>query len=436
MKPLSMSYRQILQGILPSTAADVLSKVAILLTAVAAARLLDPSPFAQYVGLFATSLIAAAAWEFGSTTVITREIAAQRMSVPQALLQSANYRIKTLVVWFPIFLFGVETLTRIEPVPFAVISAFALNSLLLGLSGLLLAIMRGELRFLEAGAALASGRWLTAALSVAALSGIVLVDRLLLLALALSGGEILTIVITSTMLLRSTTSGLPGSTSSRLGIRASAPFALNGLLNTAYNRFDVVLLAALTTAPQLALYAPASRLQDALYLVPSAVGVVALPLFARSFAAAAPPAETVATIARVIRLGLALTLPIVLLVSVTATELLATIFGPDYVGSATAVRIVAWSIPFAAIASPLLAALAAIGRGGDTTKIFATAFLVALGLHLALDPWLGATGGALASFSRDPACTAVALVLARRAGLLDGFSTPWRSSESTPRIGP
>jgi O-antigen/teichoic acid export membrane protein len=436
MTTTSMTYRQILRGIVPSGGADVLSKVATLFAAVAAARALEPSLFAQYVGLIAASLIAAAAWEFGSTTVITREIAAERMTFAQVLRESATFRLRTLALWVPTFLFGTWTLTRIEPIPLTIVAVFALDSLLLGITSLLLAVVRGKFRFFEAGAALASGRWLAAVVSLAALSGISPLDRLLLLGLALFSGEILTIAICSTILLRFTSEAPLIPRSGRLAIGTCAPFAVNGLLNTAYNRFDVVLMAALTTAPQVAQYAPASRLQDALYLVPSTVGVVALPLFARSLAAGASTAETNATITRVIRLGLGFTLPVVLIVVLSAPDLLAAIFGSAYVESAVAVRIVAWSIPFAAIASPVLAALAASGRGADTTRVFATAFVVALCLHLALDPWLGAVGGALASFSRDPACTIVAVLLARRAGILESGRGPARSPESAPRLGP
>ena len=72
----------------------------------------------------------------------------------------------------------------------------------------------------------------------------------------------------------------------------------------------------------------------------------------------------------------------------------------------------------AAAGAPFIAALAADGHGTDTTKIFATAFGVALSLHLLLDPRWGAVGGAVASLLRDPLALLVAFLLARRAGLL------------------
>ena len=69
-----------------------------------------------------------------------------------------------------------------------------------------------------------------------------------------------------------------------IGLRAAFPFAANTVLSIAYNRLDIILVAVLTTAAQLAAYAPASRLQDAVYLLPTALAVVALPQTSRMVA--------------------------------------------------------------------------------------------------------------------------------------------------------
>lgn len=81
-------------------------------------------------------------------------------------------------------------------------------------------------------------------------------------------------------------------------------------------------------------------------------------------------------------------------------------------------NILIWFLPLTAVAAPLIAALAAAGRGADTTKIFATAFAIALSMHVLLDRRLGAVGEAVASLLRDPFALLVSFLLAKRAGLL------------------
>ena len=54
--------------------------------------------------------------------------------------------------------------------------------------------------------------------------------------------------------------------------------AANGLLAVVYNRIDVLIVGGLASVGQLSLYAPASRIQDALYLIPSSLESVAFPV--------------------------------------------------------------------------------------------------------------------------------------------------------------
>jgi len=190
------------------------------------------------------------------------------------------------------------------------------------------------------------------------------------------------------------------------------------MLATAYNRFDVIFLSALSSVQQLGLYAPASRIQDLLYLLPGSLYAIALPMLSAASRKPNQSGEVYLLIRRFVGFGLLISIPTALAVFLFAGEMLRFVLGPAYMGSVTSTRILIWFLPMAAAGAPLIAALAACGHGADTTKIFATAFAVALSLHLLLDPRWGAVGGAVASLLRDPLALLVAFLLARRAGLL------------------
>jgi len=121
---------------------------------------------------------------------------------------------------------------------------------------------------------------------------------------------------------------------------------------------------------------------------------------------------------RLIKIGLVIAVPMAAATFVVAPSLIQAVLGPGYAGAVAPTRILVWFLPFAAVEAPLLGALAGSGHASDTTKVFAATFATAIAMHLCLDWWLGATGGAIASLSRDPVGLAVTFVLARRAGLI------------------
>jgi O-antigen/teichoic acid export membrane protein len=197
------------------------------------------------------------------------------------------------------------------------------------------------------------------------------------------------------------------------------PFAANGLLAMAYNRFDVLVVAGLASMNQLALYAPASRIQDALYMIPASIGTVGYPMISRAWAGADGAERVPKLVRRLIVFGLGLTVPVTFAVFLFTPQLLGLILGPEYSGAVTSTRILIWFLPMAAVGGPLLAALAGTGHANDTSKAFAVTFLVAMAMHLLLDRRFGAIGGAIASLSRDPAGLLYLLFLSKRAGLLN-----------------
>jgi O-antigen/teichoic acid export membrane protein len=396
---------------------DLASKGAVLATALIAVRVLDPLQFGQYVGLVAAAFLGVSLWDFGLSTVVTREVAGARLSGGSALRQAVRLRLWSAPVIPLTMALGVVVLSRGSNLTWASATIYAGFAFAAGTSMLFIAVLRGRLHFREAGLSLAIGRWFGAVSSLAVLVANPRDGALALLGGALIGGELVVIVLSAVDLRRNPEPSAPLN-ETRLTLREAAPFAANGLLATAYNRLDVIVVGALTSASQLALYAPASRIQDAMALVPFAIGAVALPMAAETLQSNGGERQIRHLTTQLLVLAFGISLPLTWVIFAIVPQLIESLLGPAYVGASTPTRILLWSVPLSALTAPLLAVLTALGRGGDTTKVFVTAFAVSMTMHATLDPWLGATGAAIASFSRDPAALAVAILLVYRAGLI------------------
>jgi O-antigen/teichoic acid export membrane protein len=141
-------------------------------------------------------------------------------------------------------------------------------------------------------------------------------------------------------------------------------------------------------------------------------------LVARVWGTPGGPEEVQRFISRLIIIGLGVSLPVTIMTFIFAPEVIHFVLGPEYAGAILPTRILVWFLPLAVVGAPLLAALAGSGHAGDTTKVFAVAFGVAMIIHLSLDWWWGATGAAVASLAREPAAMLLAFLLARRVGIL------------------
>ena len=396
-----------------SGAGEVTSKAAVLLTTVAAARLLDPAAFAVYSGLLAVALLAAAFWDAGiSTLVVTAS--SRHAPIGAVLRRVLTARLLTLPVWLVAIGLGVVVFGSIAKIGITTVLAVSLCSFLAATNIPLLAALRGHLQFGRAGLAAAIGRWLTAVLTL----GLLILnpdgDRLPALFLAQATGEVAMLAVAALFLSRGSGDVLDRRWDPHdVRLRRSLPFAANSVLSVAYNRLDIVVVATLTTTAQLAAYTPASRLQDALYLLPTALAAIALPYLSRAFAGPGAIQAARGVVHRLWRTGLLLAIPLAGLVIAGMPVVIGVLLGPEYEPSVLAARILSLSVVIAVVGGPILALLIAAGRGPATTKAFAAAFVASLAIHLALDWWLGATGAAIASVSRDFVNVAVAAYLAR-----------------------
>lgn len=404
---------------------DVASRLAVLATTLVAARALDPEGFAEFLALLATGLLASVVWDAGTSVLLQREIASGRVPAPWAARKAYRLRVITLPGWMLVFGGGVLVLHRLFDPDSVTVALFACASVAAGIRLIPGAVLQARLKFALASGSVAAGRWLTTAVAFVSL-GVATSSRLQVLALAVLLGEVCALIIAAVLAYEAhAVSGEPRG-AGVMTLRRALPFAANSVMVQAYNRLDILLVAALTTAVQVAAYAPASRLQDALYVVPAAFGVVGLSLLSRAYATAGSTERARRLAGRLVAGGLLVAVPSAAIVCVFAPALIELALGSEYFDSVTPARIMAWSVVASVFVAPLLASLAAIDRAADTTKVYGATLGTALVLHLSLDWWAGATGAAIASLGRDIAALAVSYHLCRRAGVLPiGPLLPW-----------
>jgi O-antigen/teichoic acid export membrane protein len=129
-------------------------------------------------------------------------------------------------------------------------------------------------------------------------------------------------------------------------------------------------------------------------------------------------------IVRFWKLGLAVAVPIALVVFLAAPTLVPWLLGDAYLGAVKPLRVLVWFLPLAVIQAPILAGLAGIREGGQTALIILVTLLASVALQVVLTPRFGAVGAAAASLGRDVVATPLALLVAYRFRLVGAHSRP------------
>ncbi|MFP3962900.1 polysaccharide biosynthesis C-terminal domain-containing protein [Actinomadura fulvescens] len=177
--------------------------------------------------------------------------------------------------------------------------------------------------------------------------------------------------------------------------RFTSPRALAGICQQALQRADIVLLAALSSPRDAALYTAATRFIVIGQLGTQAVQNVMQPAVSRHLAlsdrAGTQKVFAVATVWTVL-----LTWPVHLTIAVGASVYMS-LFGSGYAGAGTAPTVIlALAMLLATAAGPLDVLLLMAGRSGLSLVNSATALAVNIGLNLLLIDRHGATGAAIA----------------------------------------
>jgi O-antigen/teichoic acid export membrane protein len=395
-------------------------KLAVLVATVFAARVLRVADFGFFVAMQALVLLSVTIWDLGFAPMLTREVSAGA-SFPLILRRAVRVKSSLLPLWALGYFLGAWALGgRTQPRIMATVLV-GIGGLATALSLLLDGGLRANLRFRECAWATSAGRLLTAAVTVVtALARPA--QPLVFLGAGFLLGEwvILAMNWMFTASIRRGPSGCNSATAEPWGtlgtLRRSAPYAMNGVLRLAYNRMDVILVTALTGATQAGLYAPASRIQDAMALLPAVAVAGVVPVAARAHSLRGNPAGTRRALRVSIALSIGLALPGAILAFLLLPLLIPALLGAGFTQAVLPARILVWSIPLAAIEAPLLAILIARGRAPATTLVYAVTLVSSIAAHVLLDPHFGAVGGAWASLIREPITLWVLIAVFRADG--------------------
>lgn len=214
--------------------------------------------------------------------------------------------------------------------------------------------------------------------------------------------------------------------------RAVLPLGVAAVLGAAYHRVDVVLLALLTTAGDVALYTAAFRLFEGLLLPAGALSALVVPRFSTlDVSGVAARARRIGALATV---GLAVPAAAVAL---AAGPLLRLTFGPHFAGASTSLVVLMAAVLPSTLALVLAPAVGVVRRN---TMAVVSAGLLALNvaLNLVLVPRIGLAGAAWATLAGQVAFAAALLALLRsHADGRDADGDPWtlRRASTWPATG-
>jgi O-antigen/teichoic acid export membrane protein len=279
-------------------------------------------------------------------------------------------------------------------------------------------VLRGQLRFRAAATTSVWGR-LAAAAATAAFASAASNASLAVLILALAVGELVSTGAGFACAERK--HSVPRGTGT-LTIRAGLPFSVTALMVSAYNRLDTLAVAALGSASVLAAYAPASRLQDALWIVPITASTILLPILSTAGAT-----HSVAQTKHIIVRATLVSAGVSLVAAACVTAFIGTAvdtFAPEFAGSTAPMSIIVWSLPIVAVNAAAMAALNALGYAWQVPYGVLAALLTSVVLLPVLVPLWGANGAALASALRELPAMVVLLLLLRKTGMTPAGSPP------------
>jgi len=200
-------------------------------------------------------------------------------------------------------------------------------------------------------------------------------------------------------------------------LRSIGPLMLADALAQAQMRSGQVILPFTRGMAEVGLYTVARRLVEGLNLLPSTFAMTLFPRLVSAWRGdrALLPAR--------LQVGLrfAGSVAVVALLGglVWAGELVRTLFGPDYVGSAPVLRVLVGDLVIMSVNAVLVLAMIAVGRERAYAVALTAAAATSVAGNLLLTPRLGAMGAAWAALAGDGVlCVACLLVLLR---VVSGF---------------
>ncbi|MDD5677970.1 MAG: polysaccharide biosynthesis C-terminal domain-containing protein [Kiritimatiellae bacterium] len=216
----------------------------------------------------------------------------------------------------------------------------------------------------------------------------------------------------------------------------SAPVAGYNFLGQSFAFAGVLLLTQFQTLEQVSFFQAPQRVIAPLMILPMSLLFAFTPAIARLGADAGQGAALRAFYALALRLILVVVLPVCLLMSWLAPQLVRGLFGADFAGAARSFGILGWSIAGFALSALLNTILTSLKKQNGLI----ITHLAALGVNLAIGPWLVmryGSAGASAAFLVSFTCLFLFnhYYLAAQIGSLPLWSAVWRPCLATLGAG-
>jgi O-antigen/teichoic acid export membrane protein len=182
-------------------------------------------------------------------------------------------------------------------------------------------------------------------------------------------------------------------------LRAAIPVAGIGLVAVVYDRVDILLLAALSNARNVAFYAVPSSVVRLSWVLPSIIAAAFFPLLSRRLETSRSEAEYLFFL--VVRVFLFLSLPISLLLAISSPTLLPFVYGDQYSHSVVVLQIMAWTSVLGFVNYVLWYGVLAARKERPVLLIQLAGLVANVALNVVLIPLFGPSGAAVSLLASD-----------------------------------
>ncbi|HEY5220722.1 MAG TPA: flippase [Candidatus Paceibacterota bacterium] len=178
-------------------------------------------------------------------------------------------------------------------------------------------------------------------------------------------------------------------------LKAAWPFAISGALGLLFTNSDILIISWMRSASDVGIYSAAIRIIQTFYLIPGIIQFATLPLISRL--AKHDDERFRSAFERTLGMIFLASIPLSLGGIVFGTQIMAFIFGAPYAAGGLAFKILAATLMFDFPASIIINALFAYEHQKSLVVSSALGGAVNVGLDLALIPFFGITGSAVAT---------------------------------------